>query len=137
VLASGGPETKDHAFTVDTLVLHVKSMLAALDRLEKCGYSFGARNVDVLATSERARLGDRVVESLGKIASRKALEHAYYSGGLRYMIWVTAPDGARVPLIDGGAFDWLAKLTSSKNTVYVASGAGAQLITVRFRSAES
>ena len=137
VLASGGPETKDHGFTVDSLVLHIKSMLAALDRLERRGYSFGTRNVDVLATSERARLGDRVAESLGEISSRKPLDHAYYSSGLRYMIWVTAPDGARVPLIDGGAFNWLAKLISNKNAVYVASGAGAQLIAVRFRPAET
>jgi hypothetical protein len=134
VLASGGVETKDHGFTVETLARHVRTMLAALERLEKDGYSFGARRVDVLATPQRATVGDRIAESLGTIATRKPLDHAYYSGGLRYMLWVTAPDGAEVPLIDGGTFDWLAKLTSNRRAVYVATGAGAQLVAVRFRS---
>lgn len=134
VLASGGQEAKDHAFTVGTLVRHVRTMMGALDRLEAHGYSFGARRVDVLATEERARLGDRVAEALGAIAARKPLVHDYYSGGLRTMLWVTAPDGAEVPLVDGGAFDWLAKLTSSRRAVFVATGAGAQLIALRFRT---
>ena len=51
------------------------------------------------------------------------------------MLWVTAPDGTDVPLIDGGTFDWLTKLTSNRRAVYVASGAGAQLIALRFRHA--
>ncbi len=135
VLASGGIESKDHAFTVGTLVRHVRTMLGALDRLERHGYAFGARRVDVLATPERATIGDRVAESLGAIATRKPLEHAYYSGGLRYMLWVTAPDGASVPLVDGGAFDWLARLTSNRRAVYVATGAGAQLVALRFNAA--
>lgn len=135
VLASGGAEKKDHAFTVGTLELHIKTMLGALTRLEQHGYAFGARRVDVLATPERAGLGDRVAEALGAIARRKPLEHAYYSGGLRYMLWVTAPDGAEVPLVDGGVFDWLAKLTSNRRAVFVATGTGAQLMALRFRSA--
>jgi hypothetical protein len=133
-LASGGRETKDHAFTVDTMTRHVRTMLGALDRLEHHGYAFGARRVDILAAPERASLGDRIAESLGAIAARKLLEHAYYAGGLRYMLWVTAPDGVQLPLIDGGTFDWLAKLTSNRRAVYVASGAGAQLIALRFRA---
>jgi hypothetical protein len=133
VLASGGPEAKDHAFTVETMVRHVRTMLGALDRLESHGYSFGARRVDVLATTERAALGDRIASALGSIAARRPLEHPYYSGGLRYMLWVTAPDGAEMPLVDGGTFDWLAKLTSNRRAVYVATGAGAQLVAIRFR----
>jgi hypothetical protein len=109
-------------------------MLAALDRLDGHGYAFGARQVDVLATPARAALADRIAAALGDTTThRKLLEHPYYAGGLRYMIWVTAPDGAQVPLIDGGAFDWLAKLTSNRRAVYIASGTGAQLIAVRFR----
>jgi len=132
VLASGGSETRDHELTVATVVLHVRTVLGALDRLEQAGYAFGARRVDVLATAERAALGDRIAAQLGGIAARKSLDHAYYSGGLRYMLWVTAPDGAQVPLFDGGTFDWLAKLTSNRRAVYVASGGGAQLIALRF-----
>jgi hypothetical protein len=137
VLASGGCERKDHGFTVDAMVLHVRTMLAALDRLEQHGYSFGARRVEVLATDARAVLGDRIAERLGPIATRGPLAHAYYSGGLRFMLWVTAPDGAEVPLVDGGAFDWLAQLVSNRRAVFVASGAGAQLIAFRFRAADA
>jgi hypothetical protein len=133
-LASGGIETKDHAFSVDTLLLHIRTALAGLERLERHGYSFGERSVDVLASEARRNLGERVVAALGSLAQSKLLEHAYYSGGLRYQLWVTAPDGARLPLIDGGAFDWLARLTSNRRAVFVATGAGAQLIALRFRA---
>jgi hypothetical protein len=133
VLASGGLETRDHSFTAETMTRHVRTMLGALDRLERRGYTFGARRVDVLATPARAALGDRVAEALGAIAVRKPLEHAYYSGGLRYMVWVTAPDGAQISLVDGGTFDWLARIASNRRAIYVATGAGAQVIAFRFR----
>ena len=132
VLASGGREAKDHAFTVDTVSLHIRTVLRALDRLEQHGYAFGARRVDVLATAERKAVGDRIADSLAIATARKPLEHAYYSGGLRYQIWVTAPDGQEVPLIDGGTFDWLTKLAANRRAVYVATGAGSQLIAWRF-----
>jgi hypothetical protein len=135
VLASGGIETKDHAFTADTFERHIRTMLAALDRLERHGYAFGARRVDILATPQRAAVADRIATSLAATAvQRKLLEHPYYSGGMRYMLWVTPPDGGELPLIDGGCFDWLAKLASNRRAVYVASGAGAQLIPIRFRA---
>jgi hypothetical protein len=132
VLASGGRETQDHAFTVDTVVRHVRTMLGALDRLEQHGYSFGARRVDVFAVPDRRSIGDRVAEALGAIATRKLLDHNYYSGGLRFQIWVTAPDGTVNPLVDGGAFDWLAKIASNRRAVFVATGTGSQLIAARF-----
>jgi hypothetical protein len=137
VLASGGRESRDHAFTVDTVVRHVRTMLGALEQLERHGYSFGRRRVDVLATSARKELGDRVAESIGDLATRKPLEHPYYSGGLRYQIWVTAPGGSELPLVDGGVFDWLAKLASNRRAVYVATGTGAQLIALLFREARA
>ena len=125
-LGSGGVEARDHAFTVETLVRHVRALTAGLDRLEQHGHAFGARRVDVLATPERAALGDRVAAALGVgiATARKPLAHAYYSGGLRYMYWVTAPDGEEVPIADGGAFDWLARLLSNRRAVYIASGLG-------------
>jgi hypothetical protein len=137
VLASGGREAKDHAFTVNTIVLHIRTLLRGLERLEQHGFSFGRRRVDIRATPERQAVGDRVAELLGVDAARKPLEHPYYSGGLRYQIWVTAPDGSEAPLVDGGAFDWLAKLASNARAVYIATGAGAQLIPLRFREADS
>jgi RimJ/RimL family protein N-acetyltransferase len=137
VLASGGRESKDHVFTVDTVVRHVRTMLGALERLERYGYCFGRRRVDVLATPNRKETADRIAESLGGLATRKTLEHAYYSGGLRYQIWVNAPDGSELPLVDGGVFDWLTKLVSNRRAVYVATGTGAQLIALRFREART
>jgi hypothetical protein len=133
VLASGGRETEDHGFTVDACVRHIRTMLDALERLERLGLAFGKRRVEVIATAERGEVADRIAASFADLATRKSLEHAYYSGGLRFQIWVTAPDGSEVPLIDGGAFDWLAKLASNRRAVYIATGAGSQLIALRFR----
>jgi hypothetical protein len=134
-LASGGIEAKDHAFTAAALALHLRTMLAALDRLEAHGYAFGARRVELRATPPRAALADRIAAALtGTAVDRAPLDHPYYSAGLRYQLWVTAPDGASLPLIDGGAFDWLAQLTANRRAVYVASGAGSQLMALRFRA---
>jgi hypothetical protein len=92
----------------------------------------------VLATPARAALGDRIAAALADETdapvTRAALDHAYYSAGVRYMLWVTTPDGAPLPLVDGGAVDWLAPLTANRRAVYIASGAGAQLIATRFRA---
>ena len=135
VLASGGLEAKDHAFTVQTCVLQIRTMLVALDRLEQNGYTFGARRVEILTTPARQAVGDRIGELLNVSVVRRPLDHAYYSAGLRYQIWVTAPDGAGIPLIDGGAFDWLARLAANRRAVYIASGTGSQLIAWSFKKA--
>jgi hypothetical protein len=134
-LASGGQEEKDHAFTVATVVRQIEAMCRGLDRLEGQGYGFGRRRIDILATSDKQRIGDRIAQHLGGLVAREPLDHPYYSGGIRYKIWVTAPDGAEVPLVDGGSFDWLAQIGSNRRAVYVASGAGAQLVALRFQRA--
>jgi hypothetical protein len=133
VLASGGREAKDHAFTVQACALQIRTMLVALDRLEQNGYTFGARRVEILTTPARQAVGDRIGELLNVAVVRRALDHAYYSAGLRYQIWVTAPDGAGIPLVDGGAFDWLARLAANRRAVYIASGTGSQLIAWSFK----
>jgi hypothetical protein len=137
VLASAGNESKDHGFSLDTLSLHINTMLAALERLERHGYAFGARHVTLLATPKRAPLADRIAERLTANVKRDALDHPYYSAGLRYQLWVTAQDGIQLPLVDGGAFEWLQTLTSNQRAVYVASGLGAQLIPLQFRAANT
>jgi hypothetical protein len=43
--------------------------------------------------------------------------------------------GVEVPLIDGGAFAWVARLTSNRRAVYAASGLGSQLVPLLFRPA--
>jgi len=132
-LASGGVERQDHAFTVDSVALHVRTLLAGLERLAQHGYAVGRHRVEILATSERRALGDRLADLLG--ATRGTLDHPYYSGGLRYRIWVTAPDGTESPLADGGTFDWVGRLASNRRAVFVASGLGSQLIALRFAPA--
>ena len=131
-LASAGRETEDHGLAVATLTLHIQTMQRALDRLEQHGYRFGARRVDVLATAQRTALADRVAAAVG--GERKLLEHAYYNGGVRYMLWVTHASGEPIPLIDGGLFDWVARLTANRRNVYVTTGMGAQLVAYAFRA---
>ena len=134
VLGSAARERADHGFAVEALVLHIRAMMRALDRLEAHGYRFGARRVDLKTTPERAAIGDRVAAELADLTlERKPLEHAYYAG-VRYNIWVTAPNGEQTPLIDGGICDWVARLTSNRKHAYVVTGMGAQLVADRFRA---
>jgi hypothetical protein len=137
VLASGGLETRDHAFTVQAVVLQIRTMLRALEQLEQQGYGFGRRRVTILAAAGREAVRDRITDQLGGEPDRQPLEHPYYSGGIRFQNWVTAPDGMAIPLVDGGTFDWLARLASNRRAVYVATGAGSQLIALRFRRSDS
>ena len=132
-LGSGGHETKDHAFTVDTVVLHVQTVLRGLQLLEEHGFTFGRPRVEILSTPERRGLGDRIAQRLGT-SRHTPLEHPYYSGGLRHQIWVTPRDGSELPLADGGTFDWLAKLAANRRAVFVGTGLGAQLVVLRFRA---
>ena len=129
-LGSGGVERKDHAFTVETIVLHVRTMLAGLLRLEQLRYSLHRPRVEVLVSAEKRQLGSRIADVLD--ADIQPLEHPYYSGGLRYRIWVSLPDGGELPLADGGAFDWLGQLSSNRRAVFIGSGLGSQLIALRF-----
>ena len=136
VMVTAGREQREHGTVVGAMAEQVRVMLRALDALERHGYAFGARRVDVKATADRAALGDRLAEALRADlpVTRTRLEHPYYSGGARAMVWVTAPDGREVPLCDTGAFDWIATLTANQRFVYVASGMGAQLVPFLFRA---
>jgi hypothetical protein len=138
VLASAAREQKDHAFLVSELAEHIRVHLHALDRLEQHGYRFPGRLLKVFASPERAALGDRlaarVAETDGQavVLVRETLEHRYYDG-LRFMIHARSGE-LELPLIDGGAFDWLGRLTSNRRLVLVASGMGAQLVPSAFRA---
>jgi hypothetical protein len=140
-MVTGGHERKDQEFVTDSLVEHIVTHLAALDRLEQHGYAFPHRQLKVLATPDRAALGDRIAAALEAThgtslatITRDTLEHAYYHG-LRFMISVRSPKDNDVPLIDGGRFDWLGKLTANRKLVLVASGMGSQLAAMVFRTA--
>ena len=129
-LASGGVERQDHAFTIATLALHVRTLLDGLARLEQHGYAIGRRRVEILASPRKMRIGERLAALLQ--AELAPLEHPYYSSGLRYRIWVAAPDGEELPLGDGGSFDWLDRLAANRRAVFIGSGLGSQLIALRF-----
>ena len=133
-LASAGVERQSHAFVVDAMAEQMKVMLDVLDRLEKHGFAFPDRRITLLSTQDRIALGDRIVAALGgAVVTRAALEHPYYNQGLRFQIAARSNEGTEMPLIDGGAFDWVAKLTSNRRAVYVASGLGSQLVPLMFR----
>jgi hypothetical protein len=132
-LATAGRERRDNGLLVEALAEHIATHLHALDRLEQHGYAFPNRRVRVLATAERASLADRIAATVQGIpVERSALEHAYYNG-LRFMIQSGSMQGDDIPLIDGGAFDWVARLASNRRLVFVASGMGAQLVAQSFR----
>jgi hypothetical protein len=86
-IVSAGLERQNHAFVVEALAEHVSTMLLALDRLEQDGFAFPDRRITVLASPEKAALGDRIVASFGaRSIERSRLEHPYYSGGLRFQV---------------------------------------------------
>ena len=133
-LTSAAHERKDHAFVTDALCEHIRTHWAALDRLEQHGYSFPQRTLKLLSTPERSHLAERIAAALPRTpATHAPLEHGYYDG-IRFMIDASTRDGARIPLVDGGAFDWLRKLGANDKLAFVASGMGSQLAAYAFRS---
>ncbi|MDY6944919.1 MAG: hypothetical protein SXG53_04300 [Pseudomonadota bacterium] len=132
-LASASHEQKDHAFVTAALTEHIRTHIAALDRLEQHGYSFPDRRLRLLATPQRLHLARRIAAGIPEIpAAFEPLEHNYYDG-LRFVLDVGTPDGNAIALIDGGAFDWLRQLTANNRMVLVASGLGSQLAATIFR----
>jgi hypothetical protein len=133
-LVSAGIEQQNHAFVVEAFTEHMATMLRGLDRLEHEGFMFPERRITIMATPDRAALGDRIAAALAPAAvGRSLLEHPYYSGGLRFQISARSTEGMHVPLIDGGSFDWVARLTSNRRAVYVASAIGSQLAAQLYR----
>jgi hypothetical protein len=133
-LTTAGHERKDHGLLVEAMTEHMRTHLGALNRLERNGYAFPERVIRILTTPERALLGRRIAAAVGEPVVLETLDHDYYDG-LRFMISACSTTGESIPLIDGGAFNWLAKLTANHKIVFVASALGAQLLAYIFRSA--
>ena len=133
-MTTAGHETADQQFTVDALIEHIRRQWQGLDRLEQRGYAFPARSVTLLATAERAHLADRIATALDDLPlERKPLDHDYYDG-LRFMIQAHSSQAdSLIPLIDGGAFDWVGKLASNDKLAFVASALGTQIAAFAFR----
>ena len=133
-MTSAAHERKDQMFVTDALLHHIRTHLLALDRLEQHGYRFPNRRVRLLATEQRAPLARRIADSIdGLPVSMEALEKQYYDG-LRFMISANSISGDDIPLIDGGAFDWLHKLAANHKLVLVASAIGSQLAAYAYRT---
>ncbi len=131
-MTTAGHERKDHGLLVEAMTEHMRTHWGALNRLEQNGYAFPERVIRILATPARAFLGQRIAAAVGEPVVLETLDHDYYDG-LRFMISARSTTGESIPLIDGGAFNWLAKLTANQKIVFVASAVGAQLLAYIFR----
>jgi hypothetical protein len=134
-LATAGRERKDHGLVVAGVLEQIDTWLRALVRLEAQGYAFPGRRLTVFAAPAHERLADRISSQVrGVPVNRAVLEHRYY-GGLRFSLFTDQAPGGGIPLVDGGVFDWAAKLSSNRRLVFVASGMGSQLAAALFRKA--
>ncbi len=132
-LASAGRERKDHGFLVAAVVEQITTWLRALSVLESQGYAFPGLSLSVLASPGRERIAERVCGQVqGVPAARGTLDHPYY-GGIRFSLYTERTPGGGFPLVDGGVFGWLTRLTSNARLVFVASGMGSQLAAALFR----
>jgi hypothetical protein len=133
-LATAGREQKDHDFVVEALAEQIATHLAALDRLGRHGYRISDVRVKILATPARARLAERIAGTVRNApVVQERFEHPYYDG-LRFMINIRGLEGEDLFLSDGGAFDWLRKLTSNRRLTFVASGMGSQRLSYLLRA---
>jgi hypothetical protein len=80
-LVSAGLERQNHAFAVEAVVEHITVMLHGLDALERQGFAFPDRRVTVMATEERAALGDRIIAMLGPSRAPVLQRRRAVSGG--------------------------------------------------------
>jgi hypothetical protein len=126
-LVSAGHERANREFLASALAEHINTHLAALERLERHGYPTRDRKVRLLATEGNVQLTQRVAKSVDAPVHHQVLNHPYYDG-IRFMINVNMGQGSEIPLVDGGAFDWLRKLCSNNKLCFVASGMGSQLV---------
>ncbi len=132
-MSSAGHERKDQGLLIESLSEHMRTQLNALDRLEQHGYAFPDRIIKLLAAPAREDVARRIAGSLnGAPVVIETLAHHYYDG-LRFMISARGLHGEQMPLIDGGSFDWLRKLSSNNKLVFVASGMGSQLAAYLYR----
>jgi len=137
-LATAGHERGDHGLLIDALAEQIAVHLRALDALEAAGFAFGRRVLRVLTSDAASARAERLLSRLRTEHTLLAIERAplasTYYDGLRFTIDAQAPDGTRLPLIDGGAFDWLRRLANHRKLVFVASAIGTQLLATRLQA---
>jgi hypothetical protein len=132
-MTSAAHERQDQAFVTDALSHHIRTHLQTLDRLEQHGYRFANRHVRLLSTEQREPLARRISDAVeGVPVTLERLQQPYYDG-LRFMISADSLGGDAIPLIDGGAFDWLHELAANRKLVFVASAIGSQVAAYLYR----
>jgi hypothetical protein len=144
-MTTGGRARPGHAFDLDALAEHVAVHLDFLARTAADGYLLTDVRVEVADTGgdapgRLALVESRLFPSLAAqfpgvtFAIDRARTHAMqYYRGLCLHIVARDVDGAVQQLSDGGATDWLARLTSNGKLRFFASGLGSQLLPRRFR----
>ena len=143
-LTSGGRARADHGFEVEALVDHLTAHLALYQRLAGDGYRLADLRVEIADTDgDEARLGRRRGARLpdpARALFRRDLRHRSRAHPRHAVLprAVPARDRARSrrhvhQLSDGGATDWLARLTANGKLRFFASGLGSELLLRRFR----
>jgi ribosomal protein S18 acetylase RimI-like enzyme len=131
-LTSAGQEIKDHGFVVHSLIDHIRFHLNALAELGRRGDS----PQEVILTLRSARSHAHLVSRIGSAFCDLPIEYEdltnNYYDGLRFSIDVRTATGERANLCDGGAFDWLGKLTSNRKFAFLASAIGSQRAAIVF-----
>jgi hypothetical protein len=128
-LATATRERADHAGLQEALADHIAVHLRALDAIAADGYRLPPPSVTLLARPGLAHVAERFATRLPRVAMKQAvLDHPYYDGGMRFSIALGGGSDDPIPLVDGGAFGWLAALTGDRRDLFIASGLGPQLI---------
>jgi len=130
-LASAARAKPDHAALETMLFEHVSTHLASLAALRQAGWKVPPVQARWLAIPTLAHVAKRLSARFDLRSEHVTLANAYYDGGLRFMLNLGGEAGP-IPLIDGGAFGWVARLTNNRRFHYVASGFGLQLVPLMF-----
>jgi ribosomal protein S18 acetylase RimI-like enzyme len=126
-LTSAGHEVKDHGFVVDALIEHIRFHLGAIARIRQRVNSKEEVVLTLRSAPSHAHLLPRIVSACqGPCDVQQEPLVSNYYDGLRFTIEVFSAARERINLCDGGAFDWVAKLTSNRKLAFVASGIGSQ-----------
>ena len=130
----GGPRAIEQCVCGGRVRRHIATMLQALDRLERDGFVFPERRISVLAARDKASLGERIAKRRPRCCRARAARASVLQRRAAVPDHRTLQRRNAVPLIDGGAFDWVARLTSNRRAVYVASAFGSQLAALTYRA---
>jgi hypothetical protein len=125
-ITTAGHETNDHNFLVNAFVEHLRFHLNAFERLNQHGYRLHHPTVQLSVASSRAHLVARITAAFPNVTFEQQLLTQDYYHGIRFTISARSPTGEDIALSDGGAFNWLEKLTANRKMVFVASAIGSQ-----------